>query len=125
MEYDHDSVKHERTAPEFEAVAGDYLNHRNEMIQTLKQLELADLIRLLRKEDDPISELAGSAGVFGEIAAVHFPGENSATAFNYLLSMGLRHVKDEELDTEASKAKDWIYREWHETFGLERTSTNE
>lgn len=103
---------------DFESAAASYIEAREALITELMDLSLADFIRLLRKEDDPISQLAGSAGVYGRIAAVHFPGEKPAEAFNMLLTMGLRFVGDEDLDIEAPKAKDWMYREWDDTYGL-------
>lgn len=102
----------------FELAGEAYLEARELLIAELLQLSLADFVRLLRNAEDPISQLAGSAGVYGRIAAVHFPGDQPGGAMNMLLEMGLRFVSNEDLDSEAPRAKDWIYRDFDFAFGL-------
>lgn len=102
---------------DLEAVAADYEIARRNLIEELKQVSLPDLVRILRRENgDPLGDLAGSSGVYNELAAVHFELDKPAAAFNFMLTMGLRHITNEELDTEASKARDWVLREWGQTF---------
>jgi|GEM_PF-5978652 hypothetical protein len=90
----------------------DFEQVRKNLIEGLKQLSLPDLIRVMRRDEgDSLGELSRSAGAFGELAAVHFDLDKPAEAFNFMLTMGLRFVEDKDLDTEASKAQEWVVRE--------------
>jgi hypothetical protein len=110
---------------EFELASEAYLAAYSKLVDELKRLDLAKLVLVLRR-DDAIGEVARQGPVFNDLADTHFPGTGSRQAFEMLLTMGLRFVKDEDLAAEIPKARAWIYRDFDEAFGLEeRSQTSE
>lgn len=113
--------EHDSAGGEFELASEAYLAAHAKLVNELRGLDLAELVRVLRRED-PIGEVSREGPVFNDLASMHFPGTASRQAFETMFTMGLRFVKDEDLATEAPKAQAWIYRDFDDAFGLEDRS---